>query len=66
MYHQFDACNVQYEDEFKSMIKEDKYLDKTKKVSTPNQESLTYYMKRKFCMNNYLFDIEQYNELNIQ
>ena len=31
MYHPFDAWNVQYDDDFKSMIKEDKYLDKTKK-----------------------------------
>ena len=32
MYHIFDARNVQYDD-FKSMIKDDKYPDKTKSVS---------------------------------
>ena len=31
MYHIFDARNAQYDD-FKSMIKDDKYPDKTKKV----------------------------------
>ena len=30
MYHLLDARNVQYDD-FKSMIKDDKYSDKTKK-----------------------------------
>ena len=32
IYHIFDACNVQYDD-FKSMIKDDKYSDKTKSVA---------------------------------
>ena len=31
MYHLFDARNVQYDD-FKSMIKDDKYSDKTKNI----------------------------------
>ena len=32
MYHLFDARNVQYDD-FKSMIKDDKYSDKTKNIN---------------------------------
>ena len=48
MYHLFDARNVQYDD-FKSMIKDDKYSDKTKKYFRKN-------WKENFVMN----EIQQY------